>query len=216
MKKRLFVAIELPASFRNQLAKYQLDSVKGLEIQPRLTVKENLHVTVSFLDTVEESFIPGLISELQTSSKVIQPFTLEYSGTILGPPGRFPFMIWAVFEKHTSFTNLIRVINRSVVEYLKKHKQPVFLSSHLEPVPHITLARFKKNVPPVQMSFTPFSIKELPVHSFTLMLSQLTRQGSIYTSIKSFPLSYQANNLCSNDSKHSNTKIILIKRRYES
>ena len=188
MKKRLFVAIELPDNFKSQLAKYQLELVKDLEIQPRLTTKENLHITISFLDTVEESLIPGLTEELQSVSKFIKPFTLQYSYTTLGPPGRFPSMIWAVFEQHIAFTNLMRMINGTVVKYLKIHKQPVLISSHMEPVPHITLARFKKNLPPAQIDFATFSIKELHVASFTLMHSQLTRYGSIYTSLKSFDL----------------------------
>ena len=188
MKKRLFVAIELPDNFKSPLASHQLALIKDLEIQPRLTAKENLHITVSFLDTVEESLITGLTEELQRVSKFIKPFTLQYSYTTLGPPGRFPSMIWAVFDKHTAFTNLMRMINGAVVKYLKIHKQPVFISSHLEPVPHVTLARLKKNLPPAQIDFAPFSVKDMPVASFTLMHSQLSSNGPAYTALSTFKL----------------------------
>lgn len=188
MKKRLFVAIELPQQLKNKIASYQKDIIKQIQGQPRLTVKENLHITVSFLDTVEDTYIPGLIKEFMSVQKEFIKFPLHYGSTILGPPGRFPSMIWITYDPKIEFTGLIREINGKVVSFLKKHNQPVLLSSHQNPTPHITLARFKNNLTPSQISLTPFTVAELSVQSFTLMHSQLTPKGPTYTALSTFNL----------------------------
>jgi len=188
MKKRLFIAIELSEKLKNEIALYQQAIVKDLDVQPRLTAKENLHVTVSFLDTIEESYIPGLIEQLKDVTPEVSPFTLQYESTIFGPPGRFSSMIWIVYEPSNEFTHLLREINGKVVTYLKKYSQPVLLSSHQEPVPHITLARFKDKIQTIQTSFAPFSTKDLSVSSYTLMHSQLSPKGPTYASIETYEL----------------------------
>src|SRR3990167_1935877 len=127
MKKRLFVAIELPDKLKDELSQYQRDIIKDLNNPPRLTAKENLHITVSFFGGVEESLVDGLKLKLKEVQSIIKSFSLQFTETLFAPPGRFRSMIWVVYEKNSEFTALTKEINTAAVSYLKKHRHPIYL-----------------------------------------------------------------------------------------
>lgn len=184
MKIRLFIAIELPKELKEEIAVYRREIIKDLVNLPSLTTIENLHITVSFIGGVEESLIDGFIIKLKEIQTSLKPFSLQFKETILAPPGRFHSMIWVIYEKSSEYTQLTKVVNTIIVSYLKNHRHPIYLSSHQEPIPHITLARFKDKISLPDQTFPSLSVNSLDIKSITLMQSQLSSKGPKYIQIK--------------------------------
>src|SRR5580700_2359299 len=79
---RLFIALPLPIIIKDELNKAQ-KSIKKLElVDGNFVSKENLHLTLQFLDDQPEEKIPTIINRLNTIEAL--PFDLR-----LGPLGYF-------------------------------------------------------------------------------------------------------------------------------
>ena len=166
-EKRLFVAIPLPDALIQLLVTYQ-----QIIVHPYLAwVKpENLHITLHFLGDINETEIHNIEEKL--ASLVTFPcFSLQ--GKEIKPINRRgrTEMIWASFEESKEFvilaTHMAQILNLPL--------------SH-PPLPHITLARTKRNKV-VKLKDNSFPLAEpviLQVKKFGLYESNLTPQGPIY------------------------------------
>jgi len=178
MTQRLFVAILLSpeqlAAFGQYGGNYRQKNINWTKV-------ENLHLTVHFFGEVEEEKFFPLIAALAIVAQQIEPFVLDFNKIIFGPPERIPKMIWAIFHGHNEFQKLATLIYRESKKYLFDVQEPKFL-------PHVTLARFKGFIDVSRLNLLPIKIDNLAVKSFVLMASELTPNGSIYTSLKNFNL----------------------------
>ena len=106
----------------------------------------------------------------------IMPFVLNFDKIIFGPPERIPRMIWAIFHGHEEFQKLATLIYRETKKCLFEIQEPKFL-------PHLTLARFKGFIDTRYLELAQFQLDSLKVESFSLMASELTSPGPIYTKL---------------------------------
>ena len=94
MKRRLFIAINLPENIRNKLIKYQekwvnLDSIKW-------TKKNNLHVSLLFIGYVDDDEMYEICELVKQAVKKHESFNISFQRIVLGPVNRTPRMFWLV------------------------------------------------------------------------------------------------------------------------
>ncbi len=169
---RCFVALNLPQEVKEELCYVQEDLPA---FSGKLTEKENLHLTLKFLDEVDEKKIGEIKSRLLKVS--FKPFKAS-----LGEVG--------VFSK-----DLIRIVwihLLSVEELQKAIDAALFPAWHREDrfMSHLTIARVKfvENKALFLEELNKISPKKLSfqVNSFALMKSTLTKKWPIYEEIAKF------------------------------
>jgi 2'-5' RNA ligase len=170
--KRLFVAIDLPESTAKLLD----------DLDPRLrgvrwTVREQLHLTLSFLGDVppaNESTLRERLGEIQFHS-----FFLPILGTGTFPPKGLPKIVWIGVGK--GHPHLFQIHKRVQEAALAAGLEPELRSWH----PHITLARCRDISRGVLQPFlretAEFDAGLIKVEAFHLYSSKLLPSGSVHT-----------------------------------
>ena len=171
MKKRLFVAIQLPQNLRDVFVDYQ-ENIRRREI--RWTLPENLHITLCFLGYLEEEAVAGLIQKFESTCSKVPPFELAFEKIMFAPPLKLPRMIWALFSDKGNYGRLAHT-----------------LCGTPHAIAHVTLARFKD--PSLAKGI---SLKQPPKEKFTvsscdLMESSLSPKGPTYSLAHRFPFAKQ-------------------------
>ena len=167
---RLFVACPLPDDITERL----LATTAGLPSEGvRITIRQNLHITLFFIGEVPSEETPLIQEELKKNLSGFEAFTLRLRGIEIKKTKQKPSMIWARFGDSEPFSRLNSLI-RSFLS--SRMTQP---PSHVNPVPHCTLARIKKTdlgswIPP---AIEPFFIN---VNRAELWLSRQSKDGVRY------------------------------------
>lgn len=189
-KRRLFVALELPESWRQELMKYrrELEPIGGADfkwVRPEL-----LHITIVFLGYQPEGSLQMIEKALSAASKEVPPFRLT-----LGRPGCFgqPHNLRVLWAGLAVMPGELQKLHASVSAYLSSESIP-FDQKPL--VPHITLARSRPSLRKdtsqrVYSKFQGLSLAPVPsldVTEFALMESHLSRLGPEYQVVRHFPL----------------------------
>ena len=183
--KRMFVALDLPQQYREDIAG---SSLKARSLFRGITwVKpENIHLTLKFLGDVDESRELQLIERFRVLSEKHAPFEVSYGG--IGHFGRAGYIstIWIGISEKTG--NLARLAGDIEAEAAK-----IGFTPEGKPFsPHITLGRVKEpSLLPgwdvVKGNFAPWENKV--VHSwFSLYSSTLTPSGPVYERQEKFEL----------------------------
>jgi 2'-5' RNA ligase len=177
---RAFVAIPLPEALRDELAAYAAGAVEGLD--GRLLPAANLHVTVHFLGSVDESDAELLVAALEPACASVARFTLRAAGAALAPPGR-PRMIWARLEAGEELAALAQAVAAAAQPFAPGARPP------RTGKPHVTLARLRRpprrgtELPPLTAAGA-----EVAVDAVALVSSELGRGGARYTTLAELPL----------------------------
>lgn len=187
MKRRIFIAINLPDDIKEVLANCQS---KWSELPIRWTKKENLHITLIFLGYLTEEETAEALKITRGVVQKIEPFPINLNKICYGPKKMPPRMIWVEGEKSAELGKLqrdleIALFNSGAETSSGAERRPY--------IPHITLGRIK------QWEFRAIDPEERPiveeeislnfaVNSIEVMESQLKRGGSEYTILESFPL----------------------------
>ncbi|HRH67309.1 MAG TPA: RNA 2',3'-cyclic phosphodiesterase [Bacteroidia bacterium] len=137
---RIFLAFPVPEKLReelkNQCTKYV--HLPGF----RWTPVSNLHITLFFIGEVEEKNIPIIAQGTKALFAELDPFTLQFDRFEFRGGKNNPSMFWARFQKTAAFTNLSENVYLRVKEYM------TITTQFKDPIPHITLARLKKDAEP--------------------------------------------------------------------
>ena len=168
MKKRLFIAFDLPGEMKEKL---KLTSDPLL----RTISPENLHITILFLGYIEEEKIPEIYEAIREISQEFPPINFKFENIIFAPPGKQFRMIWALFAKNRFYENLVNKIAAELKEFK--------LHVHKEKNIHINLARFKRLL--TKEDLEEIKLPEVKIENFkadkiTLFESKLRRSGPIY------------------------------------
>ena len=178
---RSFVAVELPASMREEIRRIEgIIDVQGL----RLVRPEIVHVTLKFLGDVPEEKIPRMTKALRKIG--YKPFEAKVRG--LGAfPGRSVRVVWLGLEGE--FEGLYRDIENALKPFGFPREDRKFS-------PHITIGRVSR--PSSEMSncitsrmadLSDIDLGSFTVDRFYLKKSTLTRGGPIYDNLAEFSLS---------------------------
>lgn len=189
MRKRIFIAINLPEEIKKELSSFE---EKWPELPAKWVKKENLHLTLAFLGYLRDDDLPKIIEITKEVSLRYSPFSINLIKICYAPPKIFPpRMIWAMGEKSKELGNLQNDLKNSLlslsIPQLEEEGERAF-------TPHITLARirkweFKKMEPEERPEIDEDIFLSFRVNSVEIMESHLRRGGAEYDVLKSFPLS---------------------------
>lgn len=185
---RLFVALEIPAAVRENLATL-VKELSALSSQvpgkrPHWVRPENLHVTLKFIGEVANAKLEGIrgaLSEVRSSA----PVEMDFRGLGFFPNDKHPRVLWAGLNASTNLAALVANIDRALETQGIALEQRAF-------APHLTLARFE---PPgmheklraaIQKS-AELEFGSCQASEFRLIESKLKPSGAEYTALASFP-----------------------------
>lgn len=173
MTLRLFVAIPLSNSLKVTLYEYQ----KSLSLDAKFVERENLHITVSFLGSQEESGLQTIIDALTNGTMSVAPFTIQF-GSIKTIPPQNPRLIAAWYKDHPAYQTLVAIVTQFAE---KTHSR--------EQLPHITLARIRKSTQRSAIVMPDQTFPDIVVSEIHLVSSTLSPQGPRYNTLARFLLS---------------------------
>lgn len=179
---RLFVALEIPSSLRENLAGL-IASMRAVAKEPRWVRAENLHLTLKFLGEVAE----GKLDAVRDALGVIrsdQAVALEFRGLGFFPDEKRPRVFWAGMEASPNLKTLAVHIEGAMAKL-------GFPRERREFSPHLTLARFERPRMPealhkviAENRWREFG--SLRTNEFHLIQSRLRPSGAEYTTLTTF------------------------------
>lgn len=181
---RLFAAIHLPGYVREALSQLE-ESIRGI----RWTMPENYHLTLFFLDEVEDPAIEPVRQILRNIK--VAPFFMPVKGLGCFPSKGDPTVLWAgVNGGHPHLFQLQHRITDALFSLGFDPGERVWQA-------HITLARCNGASPEVVRQFLKrhpdFETAPVRVTDFGLYASQRRGTRRFYELIESFPLEERLN-----------------------
>jgi 2'-5' RNA ligase len=190
---RLFVALEIPAAVRDNLAALLKDmrdlSAKLADKRPHWVRQENLHVTLKFIGEVASAKVDSIRGAL-TTIHAEAPVDLRFRGLGFFPNANHPRVLWAGLVASANLPVLVGDIACALDALEIARETRAF-------APHITLARFEPPGLPEKLCAVIQKNSEREFGSFQacefqLIESKLKPTGAEYTSLASFPFTLEA------------------------
>jgi RNA 2',3'-cyclic 3'-phosphodiesterase len=190
---RLFVALEIPAAVRENLATL-IKQLGALEKQSsgkraRWVRPENLHVTLKFLGEVAADKLGSIVSELSLVRSE-RPAELRFRGLGFFPNEKKARVFWAGIDASPNLAAIAKDIELQLEPLGFPREKRAF-------TPHLTLARFE---PPGISEGLHAAVREnaardfgeLRTGEFDLIESKLKPSGAEYTTLQTFPFAAEA------------------------
>lgn len=184
---RVFIAIELPAELRQELARLQT-MLKTANLPQIKWVKPNgIHLTLKFLGNIPVSDTDRITQAMTDAATQISPFYLETEALGAFPNLKRVQVVWVGLGGETDkLKQLQQLIEINLTRLGFAAEQRPFK-------PHLTLARLGKDTSPEEQrqlgeliaSIDSRTGKKIKVDRINLIKSQLTREGAIYSIISS-------------------------------
>ncbi|BBB32002.1 2'-5' RNA ligase [Thermotomaculum hydrothermale] len=178
MKKRLFLALELPENIKNELIIQQNNLVKKLGVKGK-THRDALHLTLKFIGDFEEEKIESLSSEIERFTEKIHPFTLTLEKLSCFPDCFKPRIVFVSSIPLQPIKAIAESLDSICERFGVKPEKRQFK-------PHITIYRVKKQAKIEEKKVNPL---QFTVNSITLFESILKPDRAYYKVVKSFKLS---------------------------
>ncbi|MCC6904913.1 MAG: RNA 2',3'-cyclic phosphodiesterase [Anaerolineae bacterium] len=190
---RLFVALELPADVQTALGRLRrtLES-KSPARAVRWVQPSGIHLTLKFLGDVPSGEVSTLAETLRRAAAGHSAFELEAGGLGCFPNRHRPSVLWVGLGGALAELNALQ----SSVEIALADSG--FEAEERGFSPHLTLARTSRTAPLREIEALA-ALLDLPaaqkplvrwrVGAFSLMRSELRREGAIYTALHHIPLS---------------------------
>jgi len=190
---RSFIAIELSEEAKEGLIRLR----KELERDEHKFVKwvdpGGIHLTLKFLGNIPSKRITEITGAIEEAAQGISPFHLEISGLGAFPSLRQARVLWVGIGGEVDKLSRLQQNIDSALAVLG------FANEERSFVPHLTLARIRQGAsPPDRRSFgelvgsAVFEDKyHIKVEAISLMRSQLTPAGAIYTCLSAVGLGHQ-------------------------
>ena len=190
---RLFVALEIPAAVRDNLAALIAElrelSARVADKRPRWVRPENLHVTLKFIGEVSPAKLEGIQGAL-SAIRSEAPVEITFRGLGFFPNEQHPRVLWAGLDSSANLPTLAGNIDVALetrgVERERRAFTPHLTLSRIEPPGlHEKLrATIQKNG---EREFGSFQTRE-----FHLIESKLKPSGAEYTTLASYPFTAEA------------------------
>src|SRR3989344_281751 len=181
--KRLFVGILIPEVVGEKIKLIQDELVQtGADL--KLVSSNNLHFTIKFLGSEEDSKISQIVQKLDAILLQKKKFMFSVQNVGFFPNTGHISVVWVGAESN-ELVSLIKEANQSL-DYIRKNE-------HGEEIPHLTVARInsgknKEQLRGVVEKFKSEVFGQVLVDKIILFESVLTPQGPVYTVVKEFLL----------------------------
>lgn len=187
---RSFVAIELPNELKTGLAQLQAQLKVGEQPWVKWVDPNSIHLTLKFLGNISISKTGEITKLIEEATQGIPHFHLEVKGLGTFPNFKRPQVAWVGMEGE---------VDRLVQLQQRLDSNLASLGFAVEKrsfTPHLTLARLRNGTSPEDrqkfgqlIAHTEFEPAcTVWVESISLMKSQLTREGAIYSRVSSVEL----------------------------
>ncbi len=181
---RTFIAVELDAAERRAFGDLQAE----LKKQPagryvRWVAPESIHLTLKFLGGVDPGMVAALERALVEASQGVTAFTLSLGGLGAFPNTRRPNVVWVGLGGDVKAAE-------TLTENIERACEALGFARESRPfAAHLTLGRVKRDARPADRQFVGEMVAQAHVgdlgtiqaNSVSLMKSDLTPSGSIYT-----------------------------------
>ena len=182
---RSFIAIELPAELK--LGLIQLEAQLKLDKQPwvKWVNPDSIHLTLKFLGNIAVDSTGEITRVMEESVRGIPPFRLEVKGLGVFPNLRRVQVVWVGINGEVDKLSQLQ-------KSIESNLTPLGFAPESRPfTPHLTLARLRDQASLDErqrfgqlIANTRFEkAYTIEVDAISLMKSQLTREGAIYSRI---------------------------------
>jgi 2'-5' RNA ligase len=187
---RAFVAIELPDGVRTHLARVQGQLRPGHEGVVRWVDPRGIHLTLKFLGNIAEARVPAVVEAVRGAAAGVGHFRLGVGGLAAFPNLRAPRVVWVGLGGDLEgLSALQRATDRALAALGFPPEGRPF-------TPHLTLGRVRETASRAERQALGEAVGRLKaeasapieVGSVSLMRSQLTPAGAIYTRLASVAL----------------------------
>jgi len=178
MKKRIFVAINLPAEMKRQIESLA-ERLRSVDSNIKCVNPESVHLTLAFLGAVDEEEIAKITAISKLIAKNQNGFILELRGVGFFPSPSTPQVIWIGGEDNFHLINL----QKNLVNQLRMSG---FIIERRRFAPHLTIARIKnkiKNLDKVSDLVRDINLGKMPVSSIDIVESVLKKEGPEHKTI---------------------------------
>jgi len=180
---RSFIAVELPEEVTEGLARLRNELERDEQRFVKWVDTGGIHLTLKFLGNIPFKQVTELTKAIEEAGRGISPFRLEISGTGVFPNLKQVRVFWVGIGGEVDKLSRLQQNIDSVLAALG------FAKEERSFVPHLTLARIRQGASPSErrsfgelVGSTIFEDKyHIKVDAISLMKSQLTPAGAIYT-----------------------------------
>ena len=189
---RSFIAIELPEEVRGGLARLRNELKRNEHKFVKWVNPDGLHLTLKFLGNIPSKRVTEIINAIEEVTQGVSAFHLEISGLGAFPSLRQARVFWVGIGGEVDKLSKLQQNIDSALAVLgfAKEERPF--------VPHLTLARLRPGASPLErrsfgelVGSTIFEDKyHIEVEAVSLMRSQLTPAGAVYTRLSAVELDH--------------------------
>ncbi len=181
---RLFIAVELSDEVKNELTRLQERLKKACGFCPaRWVAARNIHLTLNFLGDVATSKIDDIKNAVRSTSEEFSPFRLSLAETGAFPNLDRPHVVWVGLGGEVPKLLALQKRLESLLSNLGFRPEDRAFS------PHLTLARIRDEASQADKKRLGEAIAKtacenkcaVPVDSVSLIKSELTLSGPVYT-----------------------------------
>jgi len=187
---RSFIAVELPDELKLALTRLQSQLKSGREYPVKWVDPYSVHLTLKFLGNIDVARIGEITGAIETSAQGIPPFQVAVGGRGVFPGLRRVQVAWGGLGGDIDRLSQLK-------QRIESNLVPLGFVAESRPFkPHLTLARVRERASPEEREsfgrlITDASIQDkysFNVDAVSLMKSQLTREGAVYSRIGSVKL----------------------------
>jgi 2'-5' RNA ligase len=184
---RSFLAFDKPEVIKNIIEEVSGDLSKS-DLDVRWVKTGSIHLTIVFFGSVPAEVLEAMERPLAETCSEFAPFSISLKGLGCFPHSRNPRVIWVGIEGDTDRMGRLRDrLQAQLVPFgIKEEKRPFR--------PHLTLGRFnsfRKTDRELEQYLEKYRALASPICSLgelVLFKSELRRGGSMYTKLRSWPL----------------------------
>lgn len=178
--------MELPATILKRIEGVQKD-LKSSRADVRWVSPGNIHLTLKFFGTIEESIIESIIKSIEGPVQSTPPFFLKIQGMGAFPNLKNPRVIWMGFQEGKE--TIVAIQKQLEGEFEKIGFQPEDRPFH----PHLTLGRMRSNRGKDELvrgmeRYKEEEFGDFQIEKVILFKSDLRPTGPIYTPLRTFLL----------------------------
>ena len=190
MEIRSFIAIKLPDELKRELGRLQARLKKEEPPGVKWVDPNGIHLTLKFLGDVEENWLSEITDAIKTAVQGTPPFNLVVKELGVFPNLKRVQVVWVGMSGEVDKLGQLQ-------QRLESKLAPLGFAPETRPfVPHLTLARLRDQTSMAErerfgqvITKTKFeSAYPIKVETISLMKSELTREGAIYSLISSVGL----------------------------
>jgi len=189
---RSFIAIELSEEAKEGLARLRKELEKDEHKFVKWVAPGGIHLTLKFLGNIPSRRVAEITEAIVKAAQGISPFHLEISGLGAFPSLKQARVFWVGIGGEVDKLSRLQQNIDSALAALG------FAKEERSFVPHLTLARIREGASPLErrsfgelVGSTIFEDKyHIKVEAISLMRSQLTPAGAIYTCLSAVGLGH--------------------------